>query len=125
MPKVPATSGHGRPNRKGKKSSKLPLVGISEHDAGVLTKVKRRAHLLDTCLFNFIGIKFGWSSVIGVVPVVGDIFDMFMAISVINACESIDGQLDKATRRRIWLNIVLDLVIGIVPVFGDFADAMY
>ena len=66
MLKVPATSGHGRPN---KKSSKPPLMGISEHDARVLTKVKRRAHLLDMCLFNFIGIKFGWSSIIGVVPV--------------------------------------------------------
>lgn len=35
----------------------------------VLTKVKGRAYRLDMALFTFLGIHFGWGSVIGLVPV--------------------------------------------------------
>lgn len=44
-------------------------AGISDHDGKVLTKVKRRAHWLDMGLLNCCGIKFGWSSVIAIIPV--------------------------------------------------------
>jgi hypothetical protein len=66
---VPATRLDGRPSKKGKKRSKALPTGISEHDAKVLTKVKRRAYRLDMSLFNCCGIRFGWSSVIGILPV--------------------------------------------------------
>lgn len=63
---VPAKRlGHTGKSTKGFKA--IPL-GISEHDGQVLTKVKRRAHRLDMGLFNFLGIRFGWSSVIGLIP---------------------------------------------------------
>lgn len=66
---VPATRLDGRPSsKKGKKRRKALPEGISEHDAKVLTKVKRRAYRLDMSLFNCCGIRFGWSSVIGIVP---------------------------------------------------------
>lgn len=41
---------------------------ISRHDADILRKVKDRAHVLDSGLFSFCGIKFGWSSVVGFIP---------------------------------------------------------
>jgi len=65
---VPATRLDGRPTNKTKKRRKALPMGISEHDAKVLTKVKRRAYHLDMSLFNCCGIRFGWSSVIGIVP---------------------------------------------------------
>ena len=55
------------PPAKTKKQHKT-LPGISEHDNEVLAKVKRRAHCLDMGLFNCCGIKFGWSSCIGIIP---------------------------------------------------------
>ena len=41
---------------------------ISKHDADILTEVKARAHVLDSGLFSCCGIKFGWSSVVGFIP---------------------------------------------------------
>lgn len=55
----------------GKKTSKRRKAippGLSEHDAKILTQVKRRAYRLDYALFNLCGIHFGWGSVIGIVP---------------------------------------------------------
>ena len=54
--------------RKTKKKRRAVPAGISEHDAKVLNKVKRRAYFLDVGLFNFCGIKFGWGSAIGLIP---------------------------------------------------------
>lgn len=41
---------------------------IPDHDAKVLAKVKKTAYRLDMSLFNFLGMRFGWSSVIGIIP---------------------------------------------------------
>jgi hypothetical protein len=65
---VPATRLDGRPSSKTKKVRKALPAGISEHDGKVLTKVKRRAYRLDMSLFNCCGLRFGWSSVIGIIP---------------------------------------------------------
>lgn len=66
---VPATRLDGTPHKtKTKRRKKALPPGISEHDGQVLTKVKRRAYRLDMCLFSFLGVKFGWGSVIGIIP---------------------------------------------------------
>lgn len=41
---------------------------IPEHDAIILAKMRQRAYMLDMSLFNFMGVRFGWSSVIGLIP---------------------------------------------------------
>lgn len=65
---VPATRLDGRPTGKVKKRKKALPPGISEHDGQVLTKVKRRAYRLDLALCSFLGVRFGWGSVIALVP---------------------------------------------------------
>lgn len=65
---VPATRLDGRPTKKVKKRRKALPPGISTKDGEVLTKVKRRAYRLDMSLFSLCGVRFGWSSVIGIVP---------------------------------------------------------
>jgi len=66
---VPATRLDGRPSKsKTTKRRKALPAGLSEHDGRVLTKVKRRAYRLDMSLFTFLGVRFGWSSVIGIIP---------------------------------------------------------
>lgn len=65
---VPATRLDGTPTGKIKKRKKALPPGITDHDAKVLTKVKRRAYRLDLCLFSCFGVRFGWGSVIGIVP---------------------------------------------------------
>jgi len=123
---VPATRLDGRPSsKKVKKIRKALPPGISEHDGKVLTKVKRRAYRLDMSLFNFLGIRFGWSSVIGIVPVVGDLLDAFMAMMVFRTCQQVEGGLPADVKTKMMFNIIVDFGIGLVPFLGDLVDALF
>jgi len=122
---VPATRLDGRPNGKVKKRRKALPPGISDHDGKVLTKVKRRAYRLDMSLCNFCGIRFGWSSIIALLPVLGDALDAFMALMVVQTCTKIEGGLPTALRARMMMNIALDFAVGLVPIVGDVADALF
>ncbi len=90
----------------------------------MLTKVKRRAYRLDNAI-NICGIRFGWSSIIGFLPAAGDFVDFFMAWMVINSAKKVEGGLDKSVESRMWLNVMIDFAIGLVPFLGDFADAFF
>ncbi|KAJ5177821.1 Protein of unknown function DUF4112 [Penicillium coprophilum] len=91
----------------------------------VLTKVKRRAYQLDYALFSLCGIRFGWGSVIGLIPFIGDAGDAALAMMVVKSCEGIDGGLPHALRMKMLLNVIMDFFIGLVPFIGDLADAVY
>lgn len=65
---VPASRLGRTLGKKKQKRRKAIPPGLSEHDAKILTQVKRRAYRLDYCLFNLCGIRFGWGSVIGLIP---------------------------------------------------------
>ncbi|KAK0125444.1 hypothetical protein ONS95_000542 [Cadophora gregata] len=122
---VPATRLDGRPSSKTKKRRKALPPGISAHDAKVLTKVKRRAYRLDMSLFNCMGIRFGWSSVIGIIPGVGDVIDAFMAMMVYRSCTKVEGGLPADVKSKMMFNIVIDFAVGLVPFLGDIADALF
>ena len=118
--------------RKGKVETKWKKVGkkgippgVNPHDAEVLTQVRRRAHHLDMSLFNMCGVKFGWSSVIGLIPAVGDILDMLLALMLVRKCTKVEGGLPMMIKSRMMLNVMIDFVIGLVPFVGDIADAAY
>ncbi|KAL1966817.1 hypothetical protein VTN77DRAFT_3782 [Rasamsonia byssochlamydoides] len=99
--------------------------GLSENDAKILNRVKRRAYHLDYALCNFCGIRFGWGSVIGLLPFAGDGLDAGLAMMVARDCQNIDGGLPPQLYSRMMLNIVIDFVIGLIPFVGDLADAIY
>ncbi|KAI9167344.1 putative membrane protein [Paramyrothecium foliicola] len=122
---VPATRLDGTPTGKLKKRKKALPPGISEKDGKILTKVKRRAYRLDMALFSFMGIRFGWGSVLGIIPAFGDALDAFMALMVYKTCAQIEGGLPSALKTKMMLNIIVDFFIGLVPFVGDIADAAF
>ncbi|KAM0349309.1 hypothetical protein ACHAPU_003718 [Fusarium lateritium] len=122
---IPATRLNGTPNGKVKKRKKALPPGISDNDAKVLTKVKRRAYRLDLALFSCCGIRFGWGSVLGFIPAIGDVLDMLLCLLVMRSCTEIDGGLPTSVKSRMMVNIVIDFVIGIVPFAGDIVDAAF
>ncbi|KAL4887430.1 PH domain protein [Aspergillus karnatakaensis] len=111
--------------KKTQKRRKAIPPGLSENDSKVLTRVKRRAYRLDYCLFSLCGIRFGWGSVIGLVPLFGDAADAALAMMVLKSCEDIDGGLPARLRMQMTINILIDFVIGLIPFVGDIADAAY
>ena len=56
-------------------------------------------------------------------PSLGDFFDVFMALMVINTAKRV--KLDDKTLRLMYLNVMIDCVIGLVPFLGDIADCLY
>jgi len=74
-------------------------------------------------LFNFLGIRFGWSSVIGLVPAIGDGVDGAMALMVVRKCNKVEGGLPAAVLVQMMIWVIFDFVIGLVPLVGDLLDA--
>lgn len=122
--RVPATELNGQPSKKIKRQPKAFPPGISEHDKKVLTKARRRAYILDLG-YNICGIRFGMSSLIGLVPAIGDFLDLFMALMVIRTCQKIDDGLPSAVKSKMVMNVIVDFFVGLVPFLGDLADAVF
>ena len=45
-----------------------------------------------------------------------------MAIMVIRTCQLVEGGLPANVKLKMYLNIILDFVVGLVPVLGDIGD---
>jgi hypothetical protein len=58
-------------------------------------------------------------------PRIGDFIDCFLALMVVRMCSKVDGGLPQQLRARMIFNILLDFGIGLVPIIGDIADALY
>lgn len=56
---------------------------------------------------------------------IGDGADALLALMVVHTCGEIDGGLPSRLQMRMLFNVIIDFVIGLVPFFGDIADAMY
>jgi len=108
-----------------KKRRKALPPGLTEEEARILTKVKRRAYRLDLALFNCCGTRFGWGAVIGIIPAVGDVLDLALAYMVVKTCEQVNPPLPASVRSKMQLNLAIDFIIGLVPFIGDLADAIY
>ncbi|KAL8689518.1 MAG: hypothetical protein Q9218_004829 [Villophora microphyllina] len=96
--------------------------GISQADAKVLLAVRRRAYRLDNSI-SLCGMRFGVSSVIGLIPALGDFIDIFFAFMVYLNCSKVG--LDARTKQKMAFNIALDFALGLTPVLGDIADAFF
>ncbi|KAK6851744.1 hypothetical protein PG990_015124 [Apiospora arundinis] len=120
---VPAKRLVGKKEKVKKVRKALP-PGLTEHDAMVLTKVKRRAYRLDSSLFKLCGIQFGWGSVIGLVPIFGDIVDAMLAMMVVRTCKQVEGGLPANVLMMMYFWVIVDFIVGLVPFAGDIFDAM-
>ena len=98
---------------------------IPEHDAEILAACRRRAYHLDCALFTLCGVRFGWSSVIGIIPEIGDAIDGYMALRLWRKCAKVEGGLPMKTHLMMLAIIFVDLFIGLVPILGDYLDGMF
>ncbi|KAG9585035.1 hypothetical protein KCU77_g10191, partial [Aureobasidium melanogenum] len=110
---------------KQKKVKKTVPSYIPEHDANVLAKMRRRAYRMDMALFEFLGTRFGWSSVVGIIPAAGDAVDACIALLLVKGCMKVQGGLPMGILIQMLINVAIDFLIGIVPFIGDIADAYF
>ncbi|MEA2711009.1 MAG: hypothetical protein QOF78_3610 [Phycisphaerales bacterium] len=94
----------------------LPKPGELEID---LARVRQIAKLLDA-QFEIGGIKFGWDSIVGLIPVVGDIAMALVGTYPLYIARK--HNLGKFIRARMISNLVIDWAVGSVPIVGDVFD---
>jgi len=108
-----------------KKVKKQIPAYIPQHDAKILAKARKSAYRLDFALFSFMGIRFGWSSVIGLVPAAGDGAAALLSFNLILNMRKIEGGLPGSILLMMMFNLALDFAVGLVPLLGDLADAAF
>lgn len=55
----------------------------------------------------------------------GDIIDCLLAYWIIRKASQIKGGLPQKIKNKMYMNVAADFAIGLVPVLGDIADALY
>jgi len=113
-----------RPNKRGKmkKVRKQIPAYIPPHDAEILAKVRKWAYRLDVKM-SFMGMRFGWGALIGLIPELGDAIDTLLSLYIYQKCRKIEGGLDTKTKTKMKMWILTDTFVGLVPFVGDIIDA--
>jgi len=97
--------------------------GLSARDAKILKKVKKRAHYLDKG-FNVCGLRFGYTAIIGLVPIIGDVSDIILNYMLVvrpaMACD-----LPAFLISQMLFNNAVSAGVGLVPGVGDIVLAMW
>jgi hypothetical protein len=111
-----------KPHKMKKVKKQIPDY-LSDNDANVLAKARKTAYRLDYALFTLFGIRFGWSSVIGLVPAVGDAAGSALALNLVRNMMKVDGGLPMTVLIMMLVNVAFDFLIGRGPCRGGLADA--
>lgn len=56
---------------------------------------------------------------------IGDFIDCFMALMLVKSAQKIDGGLPATLKARMMFNVMLDFGLGLIPILGDIADAVF
>jgi hypothetical protein len=84
-----------------------------------LRHVEQLADMLDT-RFRFLGIRFGWDAILGLVPGIGDLAAFGVSAYIILQAHRLGAR--KRTIARMLTNAGVDTVFGSVPVLGSLFD---
>jgi hypothetical protein len=73
--------------------------------------------------FSFLGIKFGFDSLIGLIPGIGDLAGLFLSLYLIWI--GYQMKVPQPTLMKMVLNVGIDTLIGAVPIIGDIGDVFF
>ncbi len=89
--------------------------------AAARARVERLSRFLDSRFkLPILGYRFGWDSIIGLIPGVGDAAGG--ALSVYLIWEAHRAGAGLGLMIRMIYNAVMDMILGAVPLFGDIFD---
>jgi hypothetical protein len=102
-------------------STSSPVPNRPDH-AARLARLDRLADQLDA-RFSLLGIRFGWDSVLGLIPGLGDVATAAPGIYIITEAARMGAR--RRVLARMGLNTATDFVIGGVPLLGDVLDVAF
>lgn len=109
-----------------KKSRKMPpgFGDVPGAEDAVLWRVRWVAYLLDnSILIPGTKFRFGLDALMGLLPAAGDFLAALISGYII--FEAWRAHLPGRVIVHMFLNILVDMIIGIVPIFGDSIDAVW
>jgi hypothetical protein len=68
-------------------------------------------------------IRFGWDPIVGLIPWAGDLVTALFACVLIAHAHQM--RLPKVVQLRMLMNVGIDVLVGVVPLFGDVADLFW
>lgn len=82
------------------------------------------AHLLDSQFkIPFTSIRIGWDFIIGLVPVAGNLLTTLVSIYIVITARHY--RVSRLVWLKMILNILIDTLLGIIPIAGNVADAFW
>ena len=89
-----------------------------------LVRLDKYARMTDSQFsIPFTRIRFGVDPILGLIPVIGDFIGLLLALPVLTEAARIGAP--AALKRKMIRNIIIDAVIGLVPIFGDAFDVYW
>ena len=102
------------------RSGSLPVA--DRQAAERLSRLRRLAQLQDS-RFSLLGIRFGWDAIIGLIPGIGDAITTAMSAYVVTEAARLGAS--RPLLARMGVNVLIDFVLGAVPLIGDLADITF
>jgi len=89
-----------------------------------LNRLERYADLTDSRFrIPFTKIRFGIDSIIGLIPVVGETIGLVLSLYLLR--EAFKLGVPTSLKLKMLCNVLVDWVIGLVPIAGDIADVAF
>lgn len=90
----------------------------------ILKQVDDLAWLLDNSIrIPLINYRIGLDAVIGLIPGVGDVAGLIMSSFIV--MQALRLRIPRAVLLRMIANILMEAIVGLIPVLGDFFDATF
>lgn len=89
-----------------------------------IEKLARLSRMLDARYrIPFTPVRFGWDSILGMVPGIGDVATLAPSIYLIYKANALGAR--KRTVGRMAVNTGLDFTVGAIPLVGDLFDLVF
>jgi hypothetical protein len=99
-------------------------LAVDEKRTRVVRRLETLAYLLDDSIpIPGTGARFGLDAVIGLIPGVGDAAGALMSCYIVLEAARLGAGF--AVIMRMLLNLVIDTVLGAIPLIGDIFDATW
>lgn len=87
-----------------------------------LERMRTVASLMDV-QFNFLGIRYGFDSLIGLFPLLGDFVTACISLYIL--WEAYMLGVPEKVLSKMFQNVIIDAFIGGIPLIGDLFDLVF
>lgn len=98
-------------------------MSVNQKNRDDLADIKFISKWLDTKFTGPFGIRFGFDSIIGIIPGVGDLISTIIGSYILLRAANLS--VPKVVLFKMGLNIFIDQLLGSIPIIGDLFDFVW